>query len=190
MREKFMKTFITAIRAAIVLLILCGIVYPLVTTGFSQVLFPNQANGSLVERNGEVIGSELLAQQFTSSSYFHPRASAANYDPRASAATNAAVASDSYIEDVKQAVQAIEEENPEVAGNVPADLVTTSGSGFDPDLTPEAAKAQIPRIAEATGIDEGTLNDLVEKYTESPQLGVFGEERVNVLKINLALADL
>ncbi len=185
-----MKPFITAIRAAVVFLILCGLIYPLVTTGFAQVLFAHQANGSLVERNGEVIGSELLAQQFTSVAYFHPRASAANFDPRASAATNAAVASDSFIEVLEKTVQGIEEENPDVKGNVPADLVTTSGSGFDPDLSPEAAKAQIPRIAAATGLDEGTLNDLVDEHIQSRQIGVFGEERVNVLELNLALSDL
>lgn len=185
-----MKPLWIALRASLLLLILCGIIYPFVTTGFAQLLFPAQAEGSLIQTNGKVQGSSLLAQDFTSPKFFHPRASAAKYDPKASAATNAAVASQDYIKSIQEKITAIEKENPSLKGKVPADLVTTSGSGFDPDLSPEAAKAQIPMIAKATGIHEQTLQQLVDQHTQGRALGIFGEPRVNVLELNMALMNL
>lgn len=185
-----MKSLWIAVRASLVLLVLCGIIYPFVTTGFAQLLFPAQAEGSLIEANGKIQGSRMLAQDFTSPGFFHPRSSAANYDPKASAATNAAVASEDYEKSIQEKIAAIEKENPSLKGKVPADLVTTSGSGFDPDLSPEAAKAQIPRVAQATGFSEQALQQLVDQHTRGRALGIFGEPRVNVLELNLALLDM
>lgn len=179
-----MKSVWIALRTSIVLMLLCGLVYPLATTAFAQVLFLHQAEGSLVKVDGKIIGSELLAQEFTSPKLFHPRASAAKYDPTASAATNAAVAHPDYVKTVKESIDALRQENPTLGSNVPADLVTTSGSGFDPHLSPEAAQAQVPRIAKASGISEDELNRLIEEHTEGRQLGIFGEPRVNVLTLN------
>ncbi|MMZ60022.1 Potassium-transporting ATPase C chain [compost metagenome] len=182
-----MKSVLIAIRSSMLLMLICGLLYPLLTTGIAQVLFPHQAQGSLIEENGKVIGSKLLAQAFTSPQYFHPRASAADYNPTASAATNAAVSSKEYVKSIEEAVNAARNDNPALSKQVPADLVTASASGFDPHLSPEAAKAQIPRIAKATGLSEQTLLALVDQHTERRQLGIFGEPRVNILAINRAL---
>lgn len=184
-----MKSLWVAIRVSIFLLLLCGILYPLATTGFAQWLFPVQAEGSLVQSNGKIQGSRLLAQNFTSPKYFHPRASAAKYNPKASAATNADIASDGYIKSMKDKISAIEKENPSLKGNVPADLVTTSGSGFDPDLSPEGAKAQILGISKATGMSEQTLQQLIDKHTQGRVWGIFGDPHVNVLELNLDLMN-
>jgi potassium-transporting ATPase KdpC subunit len=179
-----------AIRASLLLMILCGLIYPLATTGVSQLLFHKQAEGSLVIRNGKVQGSELLSQGFNSPQWFHPRASAAKYDPTASAATNAAVASKEYIKTVEENVENLKNENKNISNRIPADLVTTSGSGFDPDLSPEAAKAQAPRIAQAKGISQDRLLSLINKHTKGRSLGIFGEPRVNVLELNIALQSI
>lgn len=185
-----MKSLMTAIRASVFLMILCGLIYPLATTGFAQVLFHKQAEGSLVTQNGKVQGSELLAQEFKGPQWFHPRASAAKYDPTASAATNAAVASKDYVKTVKDNVDQLKKENGNMGNTIPADLVTTSGSGFDPDVSPEAAKAQVPRIAKATGISEDRLITLINQQTKGRSLGIFGDPRVNVLDLNMALQQL
>lgn len=183
-----MKSLVIALRTSLLLMIICGLLYPLVTTGIAQVLFPKQANGSLIEHHGTVIGSEWIAQPFTSPGFFHPRASAADYDPRATAATNAAVASDEYLRDLGEKVNQLKKENPGLADReIPADLVTTSGSGLDPHLSPAAAKAQVPRISKETGIPEAELNALVDAHTKGRDLGIFGEPRVNVLELNLEL---
>ncbi|MED1203139.1 potassium-transporting ATPase subunit KdpC [Heyndrickxia acidicola] len=182
-----MRFFMTALRTSVFLMILCGFIYPVVTTGFAQVLFHKQAEGSLVTENGKVKGSEMLAQGFKGTQWFQPRASAAKYDPTASAATNAAVASHDYVKSVKASVNQLKKENPGLGNDIPADLVTTSGSGFDPDLSPEAAKAQVPRIARVTGISEERLQSLIDQHTKGRSLGIFGEPRVNVLEINMAL---
>lgn len=179
-----------ALRAAIVLMIICGLVYPLATTGFAQVLFPKQAEGSLISKNGKIQGSELLAQDFKGSQWFHPRASAAKYDPKASTATNVAVASKEYVKTVTDNVNQLKNENKNVGNTVPTDLVTTSGSGFDPDLSPESAKAQVPRIAKAKGISQDRLLSLINKHTKGRQLGILGEPRVNVLDLNMDLQQL
>ncbi|QKE75827.1 potassium-transporting ATPase subunit KdpC [Arthrobacter citreus] len=179
-----------AIRASIVLLVICGLVYPLATTGVAQVIFPKQADGSLIETKGKVTGSKLLAQEFKGPEWFHSRASAANYNPTASAATNAAVASKEYVKETKDKINELKNENSNLRKTIPADLVTTSGSGFDPDLSPEAVKAQVPRVAKATGISEDQLMTLINKHTKRRQIGIFGEPRVNILELNLDLKEL
>ncbi|MFE4046776.1 potassium-transporting ATPase subunit KdpC [Priestia sp. YIM B13490] len=185
-----MKSFIVALRTAIVLMIICGLAYPLATTGVAQVLFPKQAEGSLINKNGKIHGSELLAQDFKGAEWFHPRASAAKYDPTASAATNNAVASKEYTKTVEDNINQLKNENKDMEGKIPADLVTTSGSGFDPDLSPEAAKAQVPRISKKTGISQGQLLALIKKHQKERQLGLFGEPRVNVLELNMDIQQL
>jgi K+-transporting ATPase ATPase C chain len=185
-----MRSLMIALRASVFLMILCGLIYPLVTSGVAQVLFHKQAEGSLVRINGKVQGSELLAQGFNGPRWFHPRASAANYDPKASAATNAAVASKEYIKTVKDNVNQLKKENNHIDNSIPADLVTTSGSGFDPDLSPKAAKAQVSRIAQEKDISEDRLIALINQHTKGRSLGIFGEPRVNVLEINMALQQL
>ncbi|WP_307410965.1 potassium-transporting ATPase subunit KdpC [Neobacillus ginsengisoli] len=185
-----MRSLMIAIRSSVFLMILCGLIYPLATTGVSQVLFNKQAEGSLVSINGKIQGSELLAQGFKGPQWFHPRASAAKYDPKASAATNAAVASKEYIKTIKDNVNHLKKENDNIGTSIPADLVTTSGSGFDPDLSPEAAKAQVPRISQAKGISQDRLLSLINQHTKGRSLGIFGEPRVNVLDLNLALQNI
>jgi K+-transporting ATPase ATPase C chain len=171
-------------------MLLCGLIYPLATTAVAQVLFHKQAEGSLVTQNGKVQGSELLAQGFKGPQWFHPRASAAKYDPTASAATNAAVASKDYVKTVKDNANQIKKEDKNIGNSIPADLVTTSGSGFDPDLSPEAAKEQVPRIAKAMGVSEDRLLTLINQHTKGRSLEIFGEPRVNVLELNMALQQL
>ncbi|QHW31364.1 potassium-transporting ATPase subunit KdpC [Paenibacillus rhizovicinus] len=182
-----MKSIVTAIRVSIVLMLICGFIYPLVTTGFAQVLFPKQADGSLmVSADGTVLGSKLLAQNVESPKLFHPRASNAKYDPTASAGSNRAVATTEYVKEMEERVAAVKADNPELT-DIPADLVTVSGSGFDPDLSPEAAKAQVPRISKATGMSADALNKLIDEVANSRQLGIFGEPRVNVNALNTEL---
>lgn len=182
-----MKMFLPALRLAVVLMLLCGLAYPLVTTGVAQRLFPSQANGSLITQGGKIIGSSLLAQEVKSPGLFQPRASNANYDPTASAGSNRAVASPEYIVEMNQKLAALRQGNPALPHQIPADLVTGSGSGLDPDLSPEAAEAQIPRISQATGLSKQKLAQLIQDHTQGRQLGIFGEPHVNVMKLNLAL---
>jgi potassium-transporting ATPase KdpC subunit len=181
-----MTKALTAIRVSAVLMLICGLLYPLVTTGVAQALFPRQAEGSLIEWNGRVAGSGLIAQQVESSKLFHPRASAAGYNPAASAGSNKAVVTEEYAASIAELADKVRKDNP-VIGDIPADLVTASGSGFDPDLSPEAAKAQIPRISRETGIGAVQLELLVDSLTENRQAGIFGEPRVNVMKLNMEL---
>ena len=183
-----MKMFLPALRLSMVLMVICGLLYPLVTTGIAQLLFPSQANGSLMIQHEKVIGSSLLAQEIQSPGLFQPRASNANYDPTASAGSNRAVASEGYIGEMKDKIAQLQRENPKLQ-QIPADLVTGSGSGLDPDLSPEAAQAQIPRIREVTGLSKQQLTELIKEHTEGRQLGIFGEPRVNVMALNLVLAD-
>lgn len=179
-----------ALRINIFLTILLGVAYPLAVTGISQLVFPHQANGSLITKGDQVIGSELIGQNFTRPEYFQPRPSAAGndgYDPTASGGYNYGPTNQKLIDRVKASVEKFHKENPDYQGPIPADLLTGSGSGLDPDISPASAQAQAARVAKARGIPVEQINQLVAQYTKSPDLGLLGEPRVNVLKLNLAL---
>ena len=191
------------IRPALVLLlaftILTGLIYPLVMTGVAQVVFPYQAQGSLIEEDGKVIGSELIGQRFATDIYFHGRPSATlgpdpvdpsktapvPYNAVNSMGSNLGPTNKALIERVTSDVEKLKQENP--SAQVPTDLVTTSGSGLDPDITPEAAYFQVPRIAKARNLPENDVRQLVADHIQGRTLGIFGEPRVNVLALNLAL---
>ena len=178
------------IRISVILLLICGLVYPVLVTLVGGAIFPYQANGSIVtDSSGNPIGSELIAQSFTQDYYFHPRPSAAGsngYDPTSSGGSNLGPTNQALIDRVTKDASALKEENPNLTV-LPADLLTTSGSGLDPDISPEGAMAQVPRVAKARGISEQQLTDLVNSHITPPDLGIFGVARVNVLKLNLAL---
>jgi K+-transporting ATPase ATPase C chain len=179
-----------ALRINIFLTILLGVAYPLAVTGVSQVIFPHQANGSLITKGDQVIGSELIGQNFTKPEYFQPRPSAAGndgYDPTASGGFNYGPTNQKLIDRVKASVDKFHKENPDYQGPIPADMLTGSASGLDPDISPASAQAQAPRVAKARGISPDQLNQLVAQYTKAADLGLLGEPRVNVLKLNLAL---
>jgi potassium-transporting ATPase KdpC subunit len=181
-----------ALRINIFLTILLGVGYPLAVTGISQLVFPHQANGSLIVKGNQVIGSELIGQNFTRPEYFQPRPSAAGsdgYDPTASGGFNYGPTNQKLIDRVKASVDKFHKENPDYKGPIPADLLTGSGSGLDPDISPASAQAEAPRVAKARGISVDQINQLVAQYTKSPDLGLLGEPRVNVLKLNLALNE-
>ena len=178
---------IVAVKFTLITTLLFGLVYPLAVTGLSQLLFPKQANGSLIDKNGQILGSRLIGQPFTSDKYFHSRPSAAGtgYDPTASSGSNLGPTNQQLVDRVKQDVAKLQQENPGVA--IPADLVTASGSGLDPEISPAAAEFQIPRIARNRGIGVETLRPLVARHTQPRQWGILGETRVNVLELNLDL---
>ena len=191
------------IRPAIVVLValtlITGLVYPLAMTGIAQVIFPRQAQGSMIERDGHVVGSALIGQNFTSDKYFHGRLSAttapdpndptktvaAPYNAANSGGSNLGPSNKALIERVQGDLDKLKQENPSVP--VPADLVTTSASGLDPEISPEAAEFQVPRIAKARNLPENRIHDLIAEQTEGRFLGLLGEPRVNVLLLNLAL---
>lgn len=179
------KSLVTAILMTIATTILLGIIYPLVVTGIAQALFPKQANGELIEVNRKVVGSRLIAQAFTGPGYFHPRPSAVSYDATNSNGSQLGPTNQKLIDRVKRDVAASHAENP--SAPVPIDLVTTSASGFDPDITPAAADFQLPRVAKERGTTVEQLRALVDKQTEGRQFAILGETRVNVLALNLEL---
>lgn len=168
-------------------LVALGLLYPLAGVGLGQALFPETANGSLIEQGGKILGSELVAQPFAGKQYFQPRPSAANYDPMAVAGSNQARTNPEMRQRVEEARAAVAEREHIDPNAVPGDLVTQSGGGIDPHISPEAAAVQIARVAQARGLQPGTVEGLVAQYTEDKQFGVLGQRRVNVLKLNLAL---
>jgi len=182
-----MKDVITSVLMIFILTIALGILYPLAVWGVSQVIFPYQANGSLIIVNGKTIGSELIGQTFTSRGYFHSRPSAAGngYDAGASSGSNLGPTSKKLIDRIKTDTESLQAENP--GTGVPADLVTTSGSGLDPHISPAAAEFQIPRIAKERNMSEDEVRRIVVQFTEGRQLGFLGEPRVNVLLLNLEI---
>jgi K+-transporting ATPase ATPase C chain len=182
-----LKQVYPAIAMTVVLTVLLGIIYPLVVTGLAQVMFPAKAGGSLIEKNGKVIGSSLIGQPFAGPGYFHSRPSAAGsgYDGTASAGTNLGPTSQKLMDNVKTAAESLREENP--GSPIPVDMVTASASGLDPHITPAAAEFQVPRVAKERGMNAEELRRLVRERTEGRQFGLLGEPRVNVLELNLAL---
>ena len=181
------KNLRISIWMTLVTTILFGLVYPLVVTGLAQFLFPDRANGQLIERDGKLVGSRIIGQPFVGAGYFHSRGSAAGngYDAANSAGTNLGPTNQKLIDRVKQDVAALQAENP--GKPIPADMVTTSGSGLDPHISPANADFQVPRIARERGMSEEQLRQLIAQHTESRQLGFLGEPTVNVLELNLDL---
>ena len=192
-----------AILTTLVITVLCGLAYPLAMVGLSGALFPSQAHGSLIEKNGAVVGSALIGQQFTKPEYFHGRPSATTdtdptdatktvpspYNAASSNASNAAPSAKSLMDDVQSRVDALKAENPDAHTPIPVDLVTSSASGLDPDISPAAAVYQAPRVAKVRGISQDEMLHLIDKSTEGRTLGLIGEARVNVLKLNMALDE-
>ncbi len=194
-----LKQIRPAIVMMVVLTVLTGLIYPLAMTGIAQLVFPLQANGSLIVKDGKVIGSELIGQNFAKPEYFHGRPSAttepdpkdatksvpAPYNAANSSGSNAGPTAKSLVERVQADVKALKEENPNTP--VPIDLVTTSASGLDPEISPAAALFQVPRVAKARGREEAEIRRLVQLHTEARIFGLIGEPRVNVLQLNMAL---
>jgi K+-transporting ATPase ATPase C chain len=183
------KNLITAVLMTVATTVLLGIIYPLVVTGLAQLIFPKQANGQLIQRDGKTIGSRIIAQGFSSPGYFHPRPSFAGngYDPTNTNGSQLGPTNQKLIDRVKGDVANAHAENPSVS--VPIDLVTGSGSGLDPHITPAAAEFQLPRVAKERGTTVEQLRALVEKHSEDRQFGFLGEPRVNVLELNLELDE-
>ena len=184
------QQLLPGLRIKLFMTLLLGVVYPLAMTGICQVLFPHRSNGSLITQGEKVIGSELIGQNFAKPEYFQPRPSAAGndgYDATASGGSNFGPTNQKLVDRVKASIEKFRKENPDYHGPIPADLVTTSASGLDPHLSPDSAMAQVPRVAKARGVSVEQVNQLVGQLTEGPDLGVLGEPRVNVLRLNLAL---
>jgi K+-transporting ATPase ATPase C chain len=185
-----MKQLLIAIKATLLLTVLTGLMYPLLVTGLAKTLFRAQAAGSLIQANGHTVGSELIGQRFTKPEYFHGRPSAAGndgYDGLSSGGSNLGPTNQKLADRVTGDMKKFRAENPTFSGTVPADLLTASGSGLDPHVSPAAAEAQVARVAGARKMTEETVRQLVAANTEGRQLGILGEARVNVLKLNLAL---
>src|ERR1035437_1999655 len=185
-----MKQFLIAGKITLLLTLLTGLMYPLLVTGLAKALFRDKADGSLVQANGRTVGSELIGQRFTKPEYFHGRPSAAGndgYDGTSSGPSHLGPTSKALMDRVQGDLKKFREENPTFTGPVPADLLTGSGSGRDPDISPASADAQVARVAAARGIGVEQVRQLVAAQTQDRQFGILGEPRVNVLKLNLAL---
>ncbi|MCL4783798.1 MAG: K(+)-transporting ATPase subunit C [Bryobacterales bacterium] len=181
------RQLLTGLRMTAVLTVLTGLLYPGLVTGICQFLFPSQANGSLIERDGKAVGSVFIGQRFTAAQYFHPRPSAAGsegYDASASGASNLGPTSQKLIDRIQNA-----RISSRLESGIPADLLTSSGSGLDPHISPASAHLQVARVAEARGISDTTVAELIGRFTEGRDLGFLGESRVNVLLLNLALDE-
>ena len=183
----FKRNLVTAVLMTIVTTVILGVIYPLAITGIAQVAFPDKANGQLITKDGKVIGSKIIAQGFSSPGYFRPRPSAAGagYDAANSAGTQLGPTNKKLVDAVKANVEAARKENPNAS--VPVDLVTTSASGLDPHISPAAADFQVPRVARERSVAEADVRRLVAAHTQGRTFGFFGEPRVNVLELNLAL---
>ena len=176
-----------SIGLTIVSLGLCGFLYSATVTGLGQLLFPAQANGSLIELDGKILGSSLVAQPFTDPKYFQPRPSAANYDPMAMAGSNMARTNPELTKIIEQRIADIEARDHIEGRQIPSDLVTASGSGIDPEISLKSAMIQVKRVAEARHLSDQQVIELIQEYTLKPTFGVLGQERINVLELNLAL---
>ena len=199
--RKYLKSFKTAFFVSIAMYLLCGFAYPMVLTGISQIIFPNQANGSLVEMDGKVVGSTLVGQDFTDERLFHCRPSAYNYNTYtqedkengiytglSSGSNNYAVSNPKLKERLNQDIIKFLKENPTITRDeIPSDIITASGSGLDPHISVEAANVQVDRIVKNTQLSEAKVKDLIKKNTVGKLLGIFGEETVNVIELNLSL---
>jgi len=186
------RQLLIGLRMTLMLTILTGLLYPGLVTGICQVIFPNQANGSLILKNGHVIGSALIGQSFTRREYFQPRPSAAGndgYDPTASGGSNLGPTSQKLADRVKSSIAQFRKDNPDFTGPIPAELLTASGSGLDPHLSPASISAQAPRVAVARGISIDQIQQLASEFTEGRELGFLGEPRVNVMRLNIALDE-
>jgi K+-transporting ATPase ATPase C chain len=181
------RNLLIAVWFTLVTTVMFGILYPLAITGLAQVLFPSKANGQLILKNGKIVGSKIIGQSFAGPGYFHSRPSQAGtgYDATSSSGSNLGPTNKTLLDRVKGDVQKAQAENP--SAPVPVDLVTASGSGLDPHISPAAAEFQVPRVAKERGVSEGDLRALVQKFTENRQFEIFGEPRVNVLELNLEL---
>jgi potassium-transporting ATPase KdpC subunit len=186
-----MRTLITAAAMTLALTLLTGIIYPLVIYEIAQTVFPWQANGSLIERDGRVVGSKLIGQNFNQARYFHPRPSAAGdkgYDASNSSGSNLGPTNRKLVDGAKDALHKVLEENPEtVPQQVPIDMVTASGSGLDPEISPADAHLQVARVAKARGLSDQAVESLIREHTRARFAGILGERGVNVLELNLAL---
>lgn len=182
------KNLLISVLFTLVTTVLLGIIYPLVVTGLAQVLFPRQANGELIKAGDKLIGSHLIGQPFTAAGYFYSRpsgAGAAGYDPTASGSSNLGPTNKMLLDRVNASVQQLQPTNPNTP--IPVDLVTQSGSGLDPNISPASADFQVPRVAKERGMSEGDVRELVAKHKKTRQFGFLGEPRVNVLDLNLEL---
>jgi potassium-transporting ATPase KdpC subunit len=181
------RQLLPGLRVTLVLTVLTGLIYPGIVTGLCQWLFPAQANGSLVIGEGRIVGSTLIGQAFSRPEYFHPRPSAADYDASASSGSNLGPTNRKLVERLRASALEVRKENPGLAGAIPADMITASGSGLDPHISPANALAQVARVAGFRKADPSLLRKLVARHTEDRDLSILGEPRVNVLVLNLAL---
>jgi K+-transporting ATPase ATPase C chain len=191
-KDNTLKHLGTSVMYTIVTVVAFGLIYPLVMTGVAQLIFPYQANGSMVYANGKPVGSAIIGQLWTKPQYFHGRPSAAGkgYDPTNTGATNLGPTSKKLIDSTKATIAALKKENPDATGPIPMDLVTSSGSGIDPDVSPEGAYYQAPRVAKARSLPLTTVNALIARTITPRTFGILGEPRVNVLQLNMALDNL